>query len=80
MRLVARRDLQRRRIDLDEVAPANQPRSAAWMRLRASRNGRRSAWTSGVHQGEGFRLVLGSPETGFSSGLPAARLERFAVL
>ena len=31
---------------------ASQARSAAWMRLRASRSGRRSAWRAGCHQGE----------------------------
>ena len=50
---------------------ANQPRSAAMMRLRASRNGRRSAWTSGAHQGEACRPSVDS--------CPRARRKSLAV-
>ncbi len=57
MRLVARRHLQRCRVDLDEVAFSKNRRSADWMRLRPIRKGRRSAWTSGVHQGEACGMV-----------------------
>src|ERR1700682_6460857 len=35
---------------------ANQARSAATICVRASRNGRRSTWTSGVHQGDGATI------------------------
>ena len=74
MRLVAGRDLQRRRFDLDEVrARRNKPRTAARMRLRAMRNGRRSAWTCGVHQGDASR-------EGRGIGLrPGARTQRLAI-
>ena len=74
MRLVAGRDLQGGRVDLDEVARLEPVADArATMRLRASRHGRRSAWTSGAHQGEacghGGRLVR----------LAARRLRALAV-
>ena len=63
MRLVARRDLERGRIDLDEIS--------RWRRSRAGppgsgcapiRKGRRSAWTCGVHQGEGAGRGLSIPK------------------
>ena len=53
MRLVAGRDLQGRR-SRPRRNPARRTSRArrATMRSRASRNGRRSAWTCGAHQGE----------------------------
>ena len=37
---------------------SNQARMAALMRERAARNGRRSAWASGVHQGLSEVMML----------------------
>ena len=53
MGLVAGRNLQRCGLDLDKSRAANQARKAAAMRPRASRYGRRAAWTPG-HQNGGL--------------------------
>ena len=52
MGLVSGRHLQCAGLDLDEILAANQARSAATMRFRASSTGRRSAWTCGAQKGE----------------------------
>src|SRR6478752_6808315 len=52
---------------------SNQARNAALIRLRASRNGRRSAWFSGRHQGEGEAVDKGNALLG------VANLARIAI-